>query len=77
VNALSATPGRNHTRQSRRIILGATKGMTWNFFAQYCDEAHAPLSHDWLNAQGTDPEGVDISALEADLSALQTAPRTQ
>jgi hypothetical protein len=44
--------------------------MTWEFFMRYCDEAYAPLSHDWLNAQGKDPEGLDINALEADLSGL-------
>ena len=24
----------------------------WDFFAQYCDEAYAPLSHDWLRQAG-------------------------
>jgi hypothetical protein len=46
--------------------------MTWEFFMRYCDEAYAPLSHDWLNAQGKDPEGLDINALEADLSGLDS-----
>ncbi len=52
------------------ITWGAKKRMTWEFLAQYCDEAYAPLSPDWLNAQGKDPQGLDMSALEADLSDL-------
>lgn len=54
------------------ITWGAKKRMTWDFFAQYCDEAYAPLSPDWLNAQGKDPQGLDVNALEADLSELDS-----
>jgi hypothetical protein len=59
------------------ITWGAKKRMTWQFFAQYCNEAYAPLSHDWLTAQGKDPEGLDMATLEVDLSRLQSAPRPQ
>jgi hypothetical protein len=52
------------------ITWGAKKRMTWQFFARYCDEAYAPLSRDWLNAQGKNPEGLDIDALEADLREI-------
>jgi hypothetical protein len=51
--------------------------MTWDFLSQYCDEAYAPVSHDWLNTQGKNPEGLDMAVLEADLSQLQSAPRPQ
>ena len=52
------------------ITWGAKKRMTWQFFAQYCDEAYAPLSRDWLNAQGTDPAGFDLAQLTADLATI-------
>lgn len=55
------------------ITWGAKKRMTWDFFANYCDEAYAPLSPDWFNAQGKNPDGLDVNALEADLSEIQTA----
>lgn len=53
------------------ITWGAKKRMTWDFFAQYCDEAYVPLSPDWLSAQGTDPSGLDFAQLSADLAALE------
>jgi hypothetical protein len=52
------------------ITWGEKKRMTWEFLAQYCDEAYAPLSRDWLNAQGTDPSGLDFAQLSADLAAI-------
>jgi hypothetical protein len=52
------------------ITWGAKKRMTWQFFAQYCDEAYAPLSRDWLNKQGKNPEGLDADSLEADLREI-------
>ncbi len=55
------------------ITWGAKKRMTWEFFAQYCDEAYAPLSRDWLNAQGTDPSGFDLAQLATDLASI-TSP---
>lgn len=44
--------------------------MTWGFFARYCDESYAPLSLDWLNAQRKTPEGLDLDALQADLTQI-------
>ena len=52
------------------ITWGAKKRMTWDFFAQYCDEAYAPLSLDWLSKQGTDPAGLDLGQLSADLAVI-------
>ena len=52
------------------ITWGAKKRMTWGFFARYCDESYAPLSLDWLNAQGKTPEGLDLDALQADLTQI-------
>lgn len=52
------------------ITWGAKKRMTWEFFVQYCDEAYALLSLDWLSEQGTDPSGLDFVQLSADLAAI-------
>ena len=57
------------------ITWGAKKRMTWEFFARYCDESYAPLSPDWLNAHGTDPAGLDLAQLRADLAQLSSAPQ--
>lgn len=56
------------------ITWSAKKRMTWDFFAQYCDEAYTPLSHDWFNVQGTDPSGLDFAQLSADLEAISREP---
>ena len=58
------------------ITWGAKKRMTWDFFARYCDESYAPLSRDWLNAQGKDPQGLDIAALQADLRELTATAKS-
>ena len=52
------------------ITWGAKKRMTWKFFAAYCDEAYAPLSPDWIGANGLDPAGLDLVALQTDLQAV-------
>jgi len=52
------------------ITWGAKKRMTWEFFARYCDESYAPLSPDWLNARGKTPEGLDLDALQTDLTLV-------
>lgn len=46
--------------------------MTWDFFKTYCDEAYAIITQDWLTkAQTTPIAGLDLNALQADLSALK------
>ena len=57
------------------VTWGAKKRMTWEFFARYCDESYAPLSLDWLNAQGKTPEGLDLAALQTDLNEIQCSSR--
>lgn len=38
--------------------------------AKYCDEIYAPLSQDWLNAQGISPVGLDLNQLQSDLAQI-------
>lgn len=52
------------------ITWGAEKRMTWSFFARYCDEAYAPLSQDWINVRGVDPNGFDMATLQKDLQQI-------
>lgn len=45
--------------------------MTWEFWTEYVDEAHAIVSADWLNpATGLCPPGIDIEQLYLDLKAV-------
>jgi len=63
--------------------LGAENGscfqaITWgelmptmdNFVADYCEEAYAVLSSEWIEKNGQAPSGFDMAALQADLAAL-------
>ena len=51
------------------ITWGQLKVMTLAFWSKYCDEAHALLSQDWLNAKGS-PSGFNQTQLMADLNAI-------
>jgi hypothetical protein len=53
------------------VTWGGLQRMTWAFWAAYVDEAYALLSPDFLRANGTDPAGFDMAALEADLAAIR------
>lgn len=55
---------------------GTTLKMSHNFFEDYCDEAFAVLSQDWIGVTGDSPEGLDLAQLQADLATV-TAPRTK
>jgi hypothetical protein len=44
--------------------------MTLAFWKEYCDEAHALLSQDWLTAKGA-PNGFNQAQLLADLKAIK------
>jgi hypothetical protein len=48
--------------------------MDWNWFERYADEGHVVITTDWLSAQGTDPQGLDIRQLGADFAALTGRP---
>jgi hypothetical protein len=51
------------------ITWGGLQKMTVAFWNEYCDEAHALLSNDWLGKKGS-PAGLDLALLEADLQAV-------
>jgi len=51
------------------ITWGAPKQMTLAFWKEYVDEAHALLSHDWLEHH-VSPEGFDFHHLKADLGLI-------
>jgi len=52
------------------ITWGQLKKMTWAWFEKYCDEAYAPVSKEWIEAQGVAPSGFDLATLEADLNLV-------
>ena len=52
------------------ITWGEPKTMSWEFYDTYADEAFAVLSQDFIEKSGTDLDGFDLAALEADLGAL-------
>jgi len=53
------------------VTWGALKQMSWQFYTTYADEAFAVLSSDWLNKRlKKAPPGLDLKALEADLSQV-------
>jgi hypothetical protein len=52
------------------ITWGSLKGMSWDFFKMFCDEAYAPIGRDWFKASGVSPDGFNLSQLEADLEAV-------
>jgi len=52
------------------ITWGQLKTMTVAFWKKYCDEAHALLGQNWLNAKGS-PAGFDQTQLQSDLLAIK------
>lgn len=48
------------------ITWGQLQKMDWTFWQAYCDEAHALLGEDWLNANKA-PNGFDYEELNEDL----------
>lgn len=66
-----AVPVVGYTSRTLTVVTwGALKRMTWGFWDTYCDEAYAVLSEDWLREDRTNPKGIDLDALEADLRAV-------
>lgn len=51
------------------ITWGGLQVMTKAFWLEYCDEAHALLSKDWLGAKGS-PQGFNLAQLQADLQSV-------
>jgi hypothetical protein len=52
------------------VTWGELKSMSWQFYDAYADESYAVLSQDFIGAAGADPAGLDLAALEKDLSQL-------
>lgn len=52
------------------ITWGQLQKMTWSFWQKYCDEAHALLLKDFLNAASDTADGVDLASLQADLQLI-------
>lgn len=52
------------------VTWGELKKMTWNFWAQYVDEAYALLSPDFITLRGIAPSGFDLDALKTDLGLV-------
>jgi hypothetical protein len=52
------------------ITWGALKPMTIAFWNEYVDEAHALLSHDWLESKGS-PSGFALAELRSDLGLIK------
>lgn len=52
------------------VTWGQLKRMTWGFWAAYCDEAYAVLSEDFVNANKVAANGIDLTALRADLQQV-------
>lgn len=52
------------------VTWGTPLQMTWAFWSAYGDEAHAPLTEDWVDGVKKAPSGFNLEQLKADLSAL-------
>jgi hypothetical protein len=44
--------------------------MTWRFWNDYCEEAYAILSPDWVQPGKRAPSGFGLPALQADLALV-------
>lgn len=56
------------------VTWGRTQVMTEAFWHQYVDEAWVIITHDWVNANGIDPLGIDLYQLGADFQQLTGQP---
>jgi len=56
--------------QFQAITWGELMPTTQNFVTDYCDEAYAVLSSEWIEQNGEAPCGFDLKALQQDLSEL-------
>ena len=53
------------------ISWGKVYKMTWRFWLEFVDEAHALLSPDFIAQNGLDPQGFNLSQLQADLANIR------
>jgi hypothetical protein len=52
------------------VTWGQIKAMSWGFYNAYADESFAVISQDFIEANGLNPAGFDLTALESDLKAV-------
>jgi hypothetical protein len=52
------------------VTWGEIKPMSWGFYNAYADESFAVISRDFIEANGINPAGFDLAALEADLKQV-------
>jgi hypothetical protein len=53
------------------VTWGQLQQMTWQWFMTYCDEAYVEVSLDWVRANGTAVNGLNMAQLTQDLGALK------
>lgn len=63
---IEAYSGDNYTV----VTWGSLVTLTQAGLAEYCDEAYALISSDWITRNGTAPSGFDLAQLQADLAEL-------
>jgi hypothetical protein len=56
------------------ITWGRTQLASWQWFETYCEEAWAAVSRDWVGADGTDPDGVDLVSLGEEFAEVTGEP---
>lgn len=56
--------------QATCVTWGQKVRMTWEFIDDYCEEAYAIISRDFLTAAGKTSDGFDLTQLHADLAAI-------
>ena len=52
------------------VTWGEIKSMSWGFYSAYADESFAVISQDFIEANGLNPAGFDLAALETDLKQI-------
>lgn len=70
-----AVPCVGYDEQGVRVVTwGRVQLMTWDCFSQCVEEAWVAVLPEWLNATGTDPEGVDLHGLGDEFASLTGQP---
>lgn len=71
VAATLSQPSPNYAQDRLTVVTwGALQKMTWDFWDAYVDECYAVLSPDWLAQNGSNPAGLDLAQLQADLAQI-------
>lgn len=63
-------PWLGYGKQGQTCITWAKRQQMSPEALQEVDEAYAVITQDWIDAQGTSPSGLDLSALQADLKLV-------